>query len=283
MKMKIKSNWRLWSALSMMAVATVSCTPDEADGTGNGLVETQSAAFTVTQTDAAGNHFRLDAQNRGFIGNQWEIEGQPAFLGEMSEEVFFPDAGTYNVTHRIAGIGGVGAPETQQIHVATSDPVAGNIVVNGKFEGGSSPWQTLQISAGGASWTFEEGKATVTASGWNQAGIFQPIQVVGGRSYKVDMRVMGSGATNTWFEVYVSDVAPVQGTDYTAGGRIMGLSTWDGCANSAFDGLLSNVGCVGSGNIVTFPNDGTVYLVIKCGGENAGSISITNVEMRGQQ
>ena len=53
--------------------------------------------------------------------------------------------------------------------------------------------------------------------------------------------------------------------------------------SGAFEGKLSVVGCVGSGNKVTFDQSGTIYLLVKSGGESLGStgISITNVEMRG--
>jgi hypothetical protein len=101
------------------------------------------------------------------------------------------------------------------------------------------------------------------------------------------MVVSGSGATDTWFEVYFGTTAPVANSDYTSGGIQIGLNTWNGCGNSAFNGNLATIGCsgslVGKKGVVTFPQSGTIYLFIKTGGANLGTggISIDNIELRG--
>ena len=262
----------------------MSCQPEEFKG-GNGLTDTNvDASFTITPIEGQSNYYILQAQSSNVIGSKWDI-GEGEFSGNLREEVFIPDAGTYTISHTAIGRGGATSTSTQELIVAQSDPNAGNLIVGGKFLDADdhSQWTILTISGSGASWTYNSGNATITGGGWNQQGIYQAVEVQANKDYRIDMRVSGGGSVNTWFEVYVSTTAPVQNQDYTADGRRIGLSTWDGCANGPFDGKLSIVGCVGSGNVVNFDQDGTVYFVVKCGGENIGAtgISMTNVEMRG--
>lgn len=285
----MKTTIKKWSSLFFMAAllsGSLACQPEETDS-GNGLSDPNvDATFTISPDPTSVNKFILDGKSENVLQSKWIIDGIP-YRGELGipKNVFLPDAGTYTVIHTVMGRGGITNSSFQEIEVATSDPIAGNLVEDGKFTtpANQDAWEVLTISSSGTSWAFNTGSATLSGGGWNQQGIYQPIQVEANRRYKVDMKVSGSAAVNTWFEVYVSPTAPVQGTDYTADGKRMGLSTWDQCATGNYNGLLSEVGCVGSGNIVQFPTSGTVYLVIKGGGENLGAtgITITNVEFRG--
>ncbi|MDR6966862.1 hypothetical protein J2X31_000862 [Flavobacterium arsenatis] len=263
-----------------------SCQPEEF-GTGNGLADMDlDASFTITQTDENGNRYRIESNGAENIWyHKWDLGDGTSFRGDLVENIFFPDAGTYTITHTAYGRGGSAISSAQEVVVATSDPVAGNLVKGGKFENAEdhAEWTVLNIGDPGTAWTFNPGTATISGGGWNQQAIYQAIEVEANKEYSIDMIVSGAGAVNTWFEVYASPTAPTPGNDYSADGRRMGLSTWDGCANGPFNGKLSNVGCVGSGNIVSFPQSGTIYLLIKCGGENIGTggITIDNVEFRG--
>ena len=261
-----------------------SCQPDEI-GSGNGLADPEvNANFSVTPVEGEPNRFTLQATTENVISSMWNL-GDGFYKGQMTEDLFLPDAGTYTIYHTAIGRGGETNTVSQEVVVSQSDPVAGNLVQGGKFENDEdkNQWTVLNISASGTIWSFNDGSATITGGGYNQQGIYQAIEVQANKEYTIDMKVWGTGAVNTWFEVYASVTAPVQGSDYSADGRRMGLSTWDGCANGPFEGKLSIVGCVGSGNKVTFEQSGTIYLLIKSGGESLGStgISITNVEMRG--
>ncbi|TRX42265.1 hypothetical protein [Flavobacterium restrictum] len=277
------------SVFLLFAMATVSgltsCSTD-AVGDGNGLSDPNvDAAFTITPVSGAVNNYTLNAQTTNVIASKWDI-GEGAFVGKMSEVIALPDAGTYTIKHTAIGRGGLTNTVAQELVVATSDPAKGNLVLGGRFANAAdhAKWTILKISDSGTSWSFNSGSATIKGGGWNQQGIYQAIQVQAGKEYKIDMKVFGGGSSNTWFEVYASKTVPVQNSDYSAEGRRMGMSTWDGCATGSFEGKLSAVGCVGSGNVVKFAESGTIYLVIKCGGENIGAtgISITNVEMRGK-
>ncbi|WP_147676363.1 PKD domain-containing protein [Algibacter pacificus] len=288
MNLKIKFEKGLGFLALVLTIINFSCQPDDL-GKGNGLEATNlDAGFTITNVAEANNTYLLEA-NQSYITSSWDFGNGAGFTAAgTEEEVFFPDAGTYTVQHKITGIGGISAIATQNINVLTSDPVAGNLVKGGKFADANdfAEWTVLNISATGASWVFSEGHATIVASGWNQQGIYQAIDVVAGKAYEIDMLVSGNGNEDTWFEVFASAEEPIQWSDYGSN-KVMGLNTWDGCGTGAFSGLLSSVGCVKNAstdaisNTVTFSTSGTIYLVIKCGGSKTPGITITNVEMRG--
>ncbi|MCH5719661.1 hypothetical protein [Niabella hibiscisoli] len=138
-------------------------------------------------------------------------------------------------------------------------------------------WQVLKIAnnenvtvtpAANGSFVFAGGSG-------GHVGIYQSVDVQAGRKYSFTFNVKGSGATDTWFEVYIGYGAPVTGVDYNEGGARMGLNTWTGCGKTPFDDLLSKVGCAGSGPVFTAPTTGKVYLVIRTGGANLGTGGIT--------
>ncbi len=287
---KINSKTILYLFISFISMGLIqSCQPEEFNS-GNGLTDPNlDASFTITPISGAVNRYTLQTNSNNYLSSKWDI-GEGPYSGNSVEEIFLPDAGTYSISHTAIGKGGVGVTSTQELIVAESDPVAGNLVRGGKFLDPSdhAEWTVLQISPSGAQWTFNEGSATITAGGWNQQGIYQTIEVEGNKDYAIDMLVSGEACTETWFEVYAGTTPPVVGQDYTDT-KIMGLSTWDGCATSTFSGRLSVVGCVQNSqtqsisNIVNFNTSGTIYLVIRSGGNvlPASGITIKNVEMRG--
>lgn len=284
MKKNIKQCLAAFVAMAVISSFTA-CQPDETDS-GNGLADPNvDAAFTIVPLASSPNKFVLQSEGKNILANKWDI-GEGFFKGSDEQEVFIPDAGAYTVSHTAIGRGGVANTVSQIVTVTTSDPSAGNLVKGGKFLNADdyAQWTVLHISGTATNWTFNTGSATITGGSSSQQGIYQAIQVEAGKKYKVDMKVSGSGATNTWFEVYVSPTAPTQNSDYSAGGKLISLNTWAGCGNAPFSGQLAAIGCSGSGPIYTATATGTVYLVIKSGGDNLGTsgITITNVVLRGQ-
>ena len=286
MFLKIIIKFRLYFACALIAGSLFTgCSPDET-GIGNGLTDPNvDASFTITPLDGEPNRFVLQAAKENVLRYKWDI-GNGFYNAAATDTIFLPDAGTYTVSHQAIGRGGVMNTTSQEVDVATSDPVAGNIIQGGEFEDQAArdQWTVLKISETGANWSFNDGFATITASGSNQQAIYQAVEVEANKEYTIDMRVFSAGTDRVWFEVYASPEPPVQGSEYTAGGILMGTSSFDnGCGFSEYDGRLSQLGCKGSGNKVTFDESGTIYLVIKSGGVSTGStgISVTNIEMRG--
>ena len=280
--------------LSIVAVVTtlISCQPDKL-GEGNGLISTKDldATFTITPVEGKNNTYIFSATNENYLTSHWNVADGSGFnVGRVTKEVFFPDAGTYNIQHKVADIGGVSEVASLSLKVETSDPIAGNIIKGGRFDAPEdiSQWSIVNISASGTEWTFADGKATVQGGNWNQKGIYQTIEVIEGLTYKIDMLVSStSGVQDTWFEVFAAPTVPVDGSDYVTG-LIAKFSTWgaDGECDGfkeTFSGKLSEIGCDFTGEQGKFVAETTetIYLVIKCGGGNLmDGVSIDNIEMR---
>ncbi|MCF8713753.1 hypothetical protein JM658_02850 [Joostella atrarenae] len=279
----------LVAAIAVSAIIS-SCQPEEINE-GNGLSDPNvDASFMITEIEGESNVFLFEAQTENVISSKWDF-GAGLLPGKMTEEVFFPDAGTYEIVHQAIGRGGLTGTVTQELVVETSDPVAGNIVLGGTFETSEdhSNWNTLKISDSGSEWVFNEGSATIfSTEQWSQTGIYQAIEVEKDKEYSIDMLVSGEANGDTWLEVYAGTSVPVEGQAYEDT-KIMGISTWDGCGTAKFSGKLSNVGCIENtqtktvSNKVTFAESGTIYLLIRSGGGsmNPAGITISNVEMRG--
>lgn len=280
MKMKIK-NYIFPAALAFMALLS-GCTPDES-GSGNGLdAGTLDASFTAEPTAESPNTIRVQGSTAGMT-HWWN-----GVRGTDAKEFFYPLAGTYEVSHKICGIGGEGCVETTQtVTVANDDPSAYNRIEGAGFETAEdiAKWTTFPANVNGAEWVFENGKATFHGSqNWAIQNLYQTIEVEPG-DYMFDMTVSGQGSNETYMEWYAGYNAPVAGSDYTEGGQILALNTWAGCATSPFEGQLSVVGCGDTlHGIKHFATAGTVYVVLRTAsgqsGANPFSITIDNVEVR---
>ncbi|PTQ99958.1 hypothetical protein C8P68_102789 [Mucilaginibacter yixingensis] len=284
MKTKILAIGALLAGVVAMSIYS-GCKPEKVS-TGNGLTTDNLAAnFTVTPIPNKPNYYALKAAEvPGVLGYKWNLgDGGGSAAGKAIDTVFYPDAGAYTITLTTIGKGGGSASSTQNISVATSDPNAGNLVQGGKMQAGDdAKWTHLQISPG-VTMAINNGYMWASGGNGGHAAIYQAINVVAGKKYKVDMLVQGSGATDTWFEVYADFAVPVQGQDYPSSNKLISLNTWAGCGKGQFSGKLSAISCSGSGNTFTFTKSGTVYLLIKSGGSNLGTtgIGFTNVEFRG--
>lgn len=250
-------------------------------------------SFTITPVTGEVNTYMLTAQIPGVIESYWDI-GYGPYLGKMNEKIVLPDAGTYTVKHIAVAAGGKTESVSHEIVVATSDPAKPNLVKGGFFNNAAdvAQWTSLKLSPTGAAfWSFEVGSATIhSPGGYAQEGIWQAIDVVKDKEYTIDMLASSpSGSDETWLEVYAGKTVPVDGSEYKDN-KVMGMSTWDGCAKSAFLGRLSIVGCVKNdqtksvSNVVKFDTTGKIYLVIRSGGNTftKDGITIGRIEMRGK-
>jgi len=256
---------------------------------GNGLTSSNLAAsFTVTPVTGKLNYYALKANEAGLLGLKWDKgDGGGSSAGKAVDTVFYPDAGQYTITLTAIGIGGTTATSSQNVTVATSDPLSGNLVKGGKFGTGDDAfWQHFIVGTGNQMViNTSTGYMTSNQTGFQAGAIAQTLTLTAGKKYMVDMIVKGSGMTNSWFEVWVDTKAPVNGQDYNTGKKPISLNTYAGCGGSSFNGKLSALSCAGDGNPFTVPTTGTYYLVIKNGGDNTGvtGVSFTNVTLRGVQ
>jgi hypothetical protein len=261
------------------------CKPEQFEK-GNGLTaEDLNPAFSITPVAGSANKFVLQAtEGAGLLGVKWDLgDGAGSNPGKAVDTAFIPDAGKYTITLTAIGKGGATKTSTQDLTVATSDPESGNLLKGADMLATDDTyWTHLSISPG-VTFAIENGKMVAKGGNNGHAGVYQAIDVVAGKKYKVDMIVSGSGATDTWFEVYADTKMPVSGQDYSSDNKLISLNTWAGCGKTTFSGLLSAISCSGNGSTITFPTTGKVYLVIKSGGANLGvtGISFTKVSFRG--
>lgn len=275
--------------ITIIIAALAGCSKPGVDD--HGITETNlDASFTLTPVAGSANKWIAKANDSSYILSKWDIgDGGGAAIDKHSREIFLPDAGSYTITHYAIGRGGMEFSESETVNVATSDPVAGNLVQGGKFESAAdeAKWTRVNIGNPPVTWTMANGKMTATGGSWGHSAIYQAIEVQANKDYRFSMLVSGSGATETWFEVYFGTAVPAANSDYNSGGIQIALNTWAGCGNSAFNGNINTIGCEGAlkgkNGVVRFATAGTIYLFIKTGGNNLGAsgISIDNVELRG--
>jgi len=294
MKINLMKKQGFLALFFMTAVLSfTSCQPDDSI-VDNGLTDTNvDASFTITPVEGKVNTYKLSAQTNGVLKSLWDT-GAGEYAGKMEEEISLPDAGTYTIKHTAIGKGGGTATASKDVVVTTSDPLKGNLVQGGSFATAEdqAKWTILNLSATGAAfWSFANNSATIhSPGGWAQEGIYQAIDVVKDKEYTINMRVSSpSGSDETWFEVYAGKSAPQSGVEYKDN-KVMGLSTWDGCAKAGFSGMLSTVGCVKNdqtgtvSNVVKFAETGKIYLLIRSGGNTftKDGITVSKIELRGK-
>jgi hypothetical protein len=270
-----------------------SCQPEDSF-VNNGLTNNNvDASFDIVPVEGKVNTYNLVAKTNVVLKSIWNT-GNGDYIGKGIQEVSFPDAGTYTITQTAIGTGGGKATASKELVVATTDPLKGNLVQGGSFATAAdqAKWTVLNLSATGAAfWSYENNSATIhSPGGWAQEAIYQAIDVVKDKEYTIDMHVSStSGSDETWFEVYAGTSVPVSGVEYKDN-KVMGLSTWDGCAKSGFSGMLSVVGCVKNdqtasiSNTVKFAATGKIYLLIRSGGNKftKDGITVSKIELRGK-
>jgi len=271
----------------LTSLGVVSCTQESYDDQEPVTEQMLDATFSVEEISA--NRYQITANSNEYvISNYWDLgEGTGYSIGGNSFELFLPDAGEYEIKHKVVGAGGIFSSEASNlVNVETSDPIAGNLVRGGKFSSDDdiAQWTIGGTGAGNGTWDFSEGNANLTAPGWGGNGIYQAIEVVEGRSYQIDMFVGSTtGVSDTWFEVYCgySDPATVSG-DYNEGGMLLKINTWEGTGNAPFGGKFTVVGSSTETNgVFTATASGTVYLLMRGGGgDMKEGIYIDNVEFR---
>ena len=288
MKINLMKKQRFLFLFFMTVVLSItSCQPDDSI-VNNGLTDNNvDASFQIVPVEGKVNIYKLIANTTGVTSSLWDT-GAGFYAGKMVEEISLPDAGTYTISHTAIGKGGGKATTSKEVIVATSDPLKGNLVKGGSFVTAEDQanWKIVAYGAGG-NWTYSAKGATVSGG---HAGIYQAIDVVKDKEYTIDMSVTGGASTDMWFEVYAGKADPATTSgDYSDGGKVMGLNTWDGCGNNTVSGKLSVIGCTKNAklniksNVVKFDTTGKIYLMVRCGGGIApGGLTIKGVELRGK-
>lgn len=265
----IKSLYTSLMTFMALAVLTLSCNKEDS-------MPAPTADFSFTVANLAVT-FKNESTNGRYFS--WDFGDGSDPSTQMAPGYSYEEEGTYTVTLTVTGRDG----STTEISKDVTVVAPPNLVQGGKFEPGDEAMWTVSTISSGVTINFTNGTAVYSGGGWGHAAIYQPIEVEANKKYQVNMKVSGTGATDTWFEVYVGSAEPELNKDYSDGGKRLALNTWAGCGKTEFSGPLTALDCDGTGGgVVEFPVSGTVYLLIKSGGANLGTggIVVDNVEMR---
>ncbi|MFT7238902.1 MAG: PKD repeat protein [Cyclobacteriaceae bacterium] len=276
--MQMKYIIRLLTVALVMQVC-VSCSDDDDENNVSVAPQSADAVFNYTREDADPNTINFTGvPARSTWYTHWSFGDGSSAEGLEATKTYFKK-GIYEVRFKIFTDGGT-ADSVQLITIESDIVDESNLVQNGDF-GSTEGWSIFEISPG-MDINLDNGTALWSGGGGGHAGLYQEITVEADVAYQINMDVFGSGATDSWFEVYAGVTEPQPNTDYSDGGMLMGLSTWGGCGDAEFNDKLVNISCNGGDGSVSFTAAGIVYLVIRGGGADYGAegIGIDNVEMR---
>lgn len=253
-----------------------------------GCSDQDESLVEAPSSDDLSMSYTVDAENPNlihFVGqasvDHWYVHwnfgdntGKEGF--EVSKTYF--TAGEYEVRFKIFTEGGT-ASITETI-VIENDFQGNDLIKNGSLES-EDFWTVFSISPGITA-EISEGVATWNGGSWGNAGIYQTIDIEAGVEYQVNMDVAGGGLSDCWFEIFIGSVQPQDGVDYSSGGILMAINTWEGCGTDDFVGQLSDIACVGEGGVFSWDESGQAFFVIKSGGANLGTngITVDNISIR---
>lgn len=198
----------------------------------------------------------------------------------------FPDFGSYTVTLTVTGLLG-----DVDVHTQVIDVVDNNLVKGGGFEAGDagfwSNWASQNNNPPQFGYTGDRPKGSYggvlrfpsfsASSGSNNQLIYQAVQVVAGKRYKLSAKIKTpSGGSQCYYQFYISNDANTWVENETsAANHFLSLNAWHGW------GSLNNVAAVNgdvvdvasksygtgaaTGGVYTASFTGTVYIGIQAG------------------
>jgi hypothetical protein len=246
-----------------------------------GAVDSLKASFTVSPVQGSNTKFVVTNTTAGsFVGTYWDSDQGNKFVGGKAvDTIFYPLAGTYNIKMQVLDKRG---------RVYTAAPTAVTTTVNdpryvlkgGQMRPGDDAyWSIFNQGPRNGIWTLANGLYTVTNNP-NNTGIYQAVQLVGGKKYNVSITYVAKSFNSTWGEVWIGKFQPVNGSDYGANAPSSGNGT---SSTPTFVGWSSSTTTESSGTKTgsfTPATSGTYYFTIKVGtGNSFTSVAISNVSL----
>jgi PKD repeat protein len=259
----------------LIVLAILSCTDEVDEGS-----RPKAAAFTMTVNPVNVQEITFKNESENASHYVWNFGDGTALSYESDPVHFYESPGAYTVTLNARSRGG-SLIKSLPITVEGNEPP--NLVSGGDL---SDPtlWTIMPTDMSQTATEFVNGGlkfSNGTGSAQTNILAFTTAEVEAGKTYKFSAKVKGSGASNTWFQVYMSSIEPTSGADYN-NGMYTGLNTWDGCGGAAFNANLADIGCQanapgnGKGGLVSFNTGGTIYIVFK-GGSWDGSLGTDGI------
>jgi PKD repeat protein len=259
-------------------VATVlSCTDEVDEGS-----RPDAADFTMTVNPVNVQEITFANASENATHYVWNFGDGTALSYEKDPVHFYEEPGAYTVTLNARSKGGSVIKSTPIVVEGNEPP---NLISGGDLSD-PTKWTIFPTDMTPTATEFTNGALKFTnGAGPAQTTVlaFTTAEVEAGKTYKFSAKVKGSGANNTWFQVYIGHVAPTSGADYT-NDMYTGLNTWDGCGGTAFNANIADIGCQanapgnGKGGIISFNTTGKVYIVFK-GGSWDGSLGADGITL----
>ncbi|QEH42218.1 PKD domain-containing protein [Chitinophaga sp. XS-30] len=246
------------------------CTPESSTIS---LQPLPTAAFTATPLSGNPNKVAVQSTTPGGFIWLWNY-GTNGISRKASDTLSFSKKGEYTIQLTVFTHGGY-ATTAQKVNIANDLPAV-DILKGGDMSPGSEAfWTVLNTGGTQTAIAIANGMMTFSNTGNSNGAIYQAVTVKKDREYTFSAHIKGGGAADTWFEVVFGTAAPEQGKDYS-GTKFIAMNTWSGCGNAPFDGEFAVIACDGDGKgkdgKIKFDKDGTVYMVIKGGSTNNGTL-----------
>jgi hypothetical protein len=250
-----------------------------------GAVDSLTATFTVTPVPGNDTKFIITNTTQGAcVGTRWDIgkDTSGGAMGKTVDTVFYPLAGTYTIKMwALDKRGKLYSAAPVKVTTTKNDPAYNNVIKGGAMNTGDDQyWSKFDaVLANRINWTLANnaytGNVTIPVTIQPNGGIYQAVQVVANKKYHFAMNASYGAPNLAWLEVYIGASTPVDGKDYTDGGKKLGFITWNNWV--AYSGS--------KGFDITFGATGTYYVVIKAGCNAGGNFStsgfsVTNIDLR---
>lgn len=247
-----------------------------------GAVDSLKASFTVTPVQGSNTKFVVTNTTTGnCIGTYWDSDQGNKFVGGRTvDTIFYPLAGTYNIKMQVLDKRG---------HVYIAGPIAVTTTVNdpryilkgGQMRTGDDAyWSIFNQGPKNGIWTLANGFYTVTNNP-NNTGIYQAVQLVGGKKYNVSITYDAKSYNSTWGEIWIGKFQPVNGSDYGQNAPSSGNAGSSSTLTFVSWSSTTNAGTSGTKTATFTPaSSGTYYFTIKVGtGSSFTSVGISNVSL----
>lgn len=253
------------------------CTPESST---KELGPLPTASFTATPLSTNPNRVVVTSTTQGGFIWKWNISDGSSATGEF-DTLHFSKAGEYTVQLTVFTRGGY-ATTAQKINIANNAPTKDLL--------NATDWTILNTGGTQTTITNTNGTINFSNTGNTNGAIFQKVTVKAHTPYTLAANIKGSGATNSWLELYCDTVPPVQGKDY-GGKKYIAMNTWSGCGTIPFDGNIAEIGCDGGGKgkngYMEFAQAGNVWIVIKGGSSGGtlgtGGMTLSNIQFLEEQ
>lgn len=278
-KKNSRTNWYKLAIIAIIGCSVAACSDNTVN---NKLGPLPKASFTATPLSDNANKIVVKSTTKNAFMWSWDF-GNGTSSTLQTDTITYINKGDYTIKLTVFSHGG--SASTSKPETIANNYQGKNLLKN-SGELASSDWTVLNTGGNQTTVTFSNGKANFSNTGDSNGAIYQAVQVQAGVKYYFSADVEGSGATNSWFEIYLGTTAPAQGSDYTDN-KYVSLNTWSGCGTSAFSGNLDDIGCsgngTGAGGIVTFSTSGTLYVVIKAGSSGGtlgtGGVTLSSIDL----